>query len=138
MTASLEPAKKSRRGAAMIESPGVRCTNCLCIYPPACIKCPECGELNESKIPKHNAKKELEEIIDKREPWEREIVNLIATAKNRGLKKGWIFHAMKTKFGEEIAKHAWDTKVKHLKVWASREEKIQSLMPNLDDLPPPF
>lgn len=50
------------------------------------------------------------------EQWEIDLPNLIDTAKRRGYKKGYVFHHIKTIYGNEIAELAWK-RVKNLRRW---------------------
>ncbi len=54
------------------------------------------------------------------EQWEIDLPKLIDTAKERGYKKGYIFHHIKTTYGIETAEKAWK-RIKNLRRWPQRE-----------------
>lgn len=135
-TANINPPKKKRGERPYAGPPTTTCAKCYRVYYMALTRCPTCGHPNPIKVPKNDEKKELEEIIDNREPWERMTENLITTARNNGLKKGWIYFKLKERFTPEIADMAWKKKVQHLKVWPLKEQLMQSTMPDISDLPP--
>lgn len=50
------------------------------------------------------------------EPWELHLPFLVEKAKEKGMRKGWIYHTMKSKFGDEIADRSWP-RIRSLKKW---------------------
>lgn len=119
----LKPTKVKSNNKALLE-----CPNCFYIWPKeesdplpdGRYKCPECGHIfsiggdrpeTEDDI---TADKKLTEI--EFEPWEEELPDLISKAKKYGYKKGWIFHTIKRKYGEEASARAW-YRVRKMKKW---------------------
>jgi len=101
----------------------VRCEACFAMYPwkGNGAVCPCCGNKNTKNVdrtPLNDKKAILSEI--KLEPWEIELNRLIATARARRLRKGFIYYKMKEKYGEQIAERAW-ARVKVIRGWPKKE-----------------
>lgn len=104
------------------------CDSCFAIFPAAEVEdgcCPEC----EADLPKRirtaggkrihglgDDKEMVEKIV---EPWEMRLPTLLARAREKGLKKGWVYHMIRGEFGEEVAAKAWP-RIRNLKKWDTR------------------
>lgn len=104
------------------------CKFCRAIFPPTASVCPRCGCANEPEERDNTGERNtthsdgrLVEIDTNMEPWEFEKMRLINLAKQKGLKKGFIFHALKAKFGEETAKKAWES-ISRMKKWPTKAD----------------
>lgn len=53
------------------------------------------------------------------EPWELDLPMLVQRAKEKGLRKGFIYHTLKHKYGDEIADKAWK-RVRSMRKWPIR------------------
>jgi len=63
------------------------------------------------------------EVVEfKPEPWESDLAKLLETARNKGYRKGYCFHKLKDKYGEEIANAAWP-KIRSAKKWDVHERQ---------------
>jgi len=63
------------------------------------------------------------EVVEfKPEPWEGDLAKLLEIAKNNAYKKGYVFHKLKDKYGEEIANAAWP-KIRSAKKWNVHERQ---------------
>ncbi len=114
-------------GIPKIKKPAVKvCAACFACYEKAKFSaCPACGyedpeeERKEAQRLAIEAKNfELKLLEEKK--WNDELNNLVTYAKEKKFKKGWVFHTMKSRFGEEIADKAW-AKVKGIKKWPKPE-----------------
>jgi len=86
--------------------------------------CPACGA-DLTPIVRDGDGNEIEhdpgELIDKEiEPWEIELPSLVARAKEKGYKKGYVFHQIKSRYGLEAAEAAW-RRIKVMKRWPSQK-----------------
>lgn len=118
----LDPPK--RKKGDMREASVRECENCLAVYSARAKECPECGSENPEweKAQKDITEKagELKELVV--EPWEKELDKLIKFARDRGLKKGWIAHVLRDKFGETQGNQIWQSKIQRLKKWPTRDD----------------
>lgn len=128
--AEMDP-KKSRRKKKKeaSELPKlVTCKSCFAIYAhPGVGKplvCPACG-FQASKEDQTKYERKFDMIEVKKNEWEFFLENMLSLAKRRGYKKGFIFHRIKEKYGEDIANIAW-TRIKHLKKWEVTTTKPSS------------
>ncbi|HUS87838.1 MAG TPA: DEAD/DEAH box helicase [Desulfosporosinus sp.] len=87
--------------------------------------CPACGS-DMDPIKRDGDGKPIEheehvEIIDHDlEPWEIDLPLLLHRAKERGYKKGYIYHTLKVRYGVEIADKAWK-RVQRLRRWPIKD-----------------
>lgn len=106
---SLDPIPKSSRKKEKLPRL-LTCDVCFATFPWATNgnKCPACGHININEASK---KLEDEDFIlaevTKDLYWQAELKNLIDTAQKKQYRRGWLFHKMKQKFGDEIAEEAW-------------------------------
>lgn len=111
------------------------CLSCFAIFPAAELDdgaCPECGD----EMPKRDRKSggqrvhgltDNAEVVEKIvEPWEMRLPTLVARAREKGLKKGWVYYMLKGEFGEEVASKAWP-RVRALKKWDTRSKTVDAL-----------
>ena len=87
--------------------PVATCENCYAVFPVQTKLCPQCGHANEKadrKIVSVDGELKLltEEQYEKFKTKIR-FLELKRTQKEKGYKRGWIFHKMKEEFGESIA-----------------------------------
>lgn len=84
--------------------------------------CIACGELLNHLNKRDTGKRRFglgdnSEVIEyKIHPWEADLQKWCDEAKIKGHKKGWIFHMVKSKYGEDIANEAWP-RVRSLRKW---------------------
>ena len=57
------------------------------------------------------------------EPWELELPDLLAEAKFHGRRKGWVYHVLKAKYGDEVADKAWP-RIRATKKWAVKTRPV--------------
>lgn len=109
---------KALSGKAGI-APVKNCPACFSVYYVSCQSCPSCGEKNESAQKNKERKlQELEaELVErKRLNQEEQISKWIQIAKTKKLKKGWIYHMIKGRYGEKVANEKW-AKIKVMPKW---------------------
>lgn len=106
--AELDPPAKKKKKEIEFKLPATRtCEQCFAVFAGTLTLCPRCGHSQEQKI------KELMHVdgelvkISSSEQTEIHVKIFInelkETAKRRGYKKGWVYHRLKEKFGDEIA-----------------------------------
>lgn len=92
------------------------CPSCLCVLP------------NKTVSPGDPAYKGLDGTDEVREvivePWELELPGLIFTAQQKCLRKGWIYHTLRNKYGDETAEKAWH-RVKRMKKWPTNSMRTK-------------
>lgn len=101
-----------------------RCGECYAIYPTEEVdgECPECGAAVTSEGRRETGARihgltdndDIKEYVAP--PWELDLPALVAKAKEKGLKKGWLYHMLKGKYGEEMANEAWP-RIRSMKKW---------------------
>lgn len=117
---------------AVPKTPLILCPACYAIHARADIpddkKCPACGEALPASSKRTAGRKRLHgltensEVVEKVvEPWELKLPILLARAKEKGLRKGWLYHAIKGEFGESVANSAWP-RIRALKKWPVRQQ----------------
>lgn len=100
----------------------VTCDVCFAAFEKGTDVCPACGASLAKTKPREESSstagltenEEIKEIVI--QPWELELPGLIKTAKDRQLRKGWIYHRIREKHGEEMADIAWP-RIRSLKKW---------------------
>jgi superfamily II DNA or RNA helicase len=112
MECSLDPVPKKERKAAKPRT--ITCEECFAIFQwkGNGSRCPACGAENKKqarKIEEENKLFEMKEItsVKKKEPWEHDLNLFMDIARQKRYKKGYIFHRMKQKHGEDIAVKCW-------------------------------
>lgn len=124
-------------GAQKLSPPPVsQCGACCAWFPPTdAVKrdgkrhCPACGaelvaeERDAARRTEVDEAKELIEYLA--EPWENELNQLIATAIKRNMKKGFVWHKIQEKYGDEIGKKAWQ-RLRKMPEWFNEEKRTQS------------
>lgn len=107
------------------------CPACYAAFESGPTTCPGCGADLSQTRERTTGKRvhgltENDEIHEvKVEGWELELPVLVATAKAKGLRKGWLYHTLKAKYGNETADKAWP-RIRALKKWPV---KIQAPAP---------
>lgn len=99
------------------------CRACYATFEAGPTLCPVCGaSMVDVRVRTTGARihglTENEEVHEhKVAPWEIELPSLLARAKEKGLKKGWVYHMLKAKYGDEEANQAWP-RIRSSKKWA--------------------
>lgn len=102
------------------------CGSCYATYPSVEIGkdriCPSCGAKITSRDRTSGGARihglaDNHEVVERViEAWETALPDLIAAAKDKGFKKGWIYNVIKGKFGEDVAAKAWP-RIRSMKRW---------------------
>jgi DNA repair protein RadD len=106
------------------------CPECYACFTPeiaATPLCPACGEdctvarerTTGERIHGLTDNDQVAEV--KIEPWEIELPAIIAKAKQKGWRKGYIYHLLKAKYGEDVATRAWP-RVRAMKKWPTKNQ----------------
>ncbi len=99
------------------------CAACYATFESGPTECPACGASLVTTRERSTGKRvhgltDNDEVHEyKVEPWEIDLPTLVAKAQEKGLRKGWIYHTLKHKHGDEIADRAWP-RIRSLKKWA--------------------
>jgi DNA repair protein RadD len=107
------------------------CPTCYAMFESGPSECPECGGSVAQVKPRKTGKRvhgltDNEKIKEvKVEPWELELPILVAKAKERGYRKGWLYNALKTKYGDEAADRAWP-RIRSMKKWPIKAQAQKS------------
>lgn len=104
------------------------CPACYATFELGPTECPACGARLGATRERKTGKRvhgltdndEVHEVI--LAPWELELPDLVATARERGYRKGWIYNMVKSKYGAETADQAW-SRIRALKKWVTRERR---------------
>lgn len=98
------------------------CPSCYATFEVGPSECPACGgPLGETRARStgeriHGLTDNAEVKEVKIEEWEIALPDYVSIAKSRQLKKGWVYHMMKDRFGPDAADAAWP-RIRSLKKW---------------------
>jgi DNA repair protein RadD len=98
------------------------CMGCYATFETGPEACPCCGASTAEVRERETGKRihGLTENDDVREvavePWEAELGELIARAKEKQMRKGWVYHTLKAKYGDQAADAAWP-RIRAQKKW---------------------
>lgn len=127
--AELDPPEKKKKKEIEFKLPATRtCEECFAVFAGTLTLCPRCG---------HGQKQKLKELMHV----DGELVKISSSeqtdihvkifmnelkeiAKRRGYKRGWIYHRLKEKFGEELASKFMPKRI--VPEWVSRAQQASS------------
>lgn len=119
----------------------VLCQECYAIHVRADLDelvCPSCGATLPSRVRttggmRSHGLTDNHEVVEKLiEPWELDLPGLVAIAKEKRLKKGWIYHMIRGKYGEDVGNRAWP-RIRSIKKWdtnksSAPQQKIKGIL----------
>lgn len=122
--ASLDPQeKKSSKNAQLLPNVMIReCPSCMAVYEKTAQSCPACGAENEKEklVRKTGEDQNFNLVeIDERTAEDKYLDELLATARRKGYKKGFVFHKIAGRFGKETAEKLWP-KIRAQRKWQLR------------------
>lgn len=121
--ASLDPQeKKSSKNTQILPNVMIKeCPVCMAIYDKNLDACPSCGAENEKEeVKRKTGEDENFNMVEITEPPEELFLkDLLAIARRKGFKKGWLFHKIAGRFGKEAAEKLWP-KIRAQKRWQLR------------------
>ncbi len=98
------------------------CRECYATFESGPDACPSCGA-SLAEVRARSTGKRIHGLTDNDEthevtvePWELALPELVARAKQMGLRKGWVYHTLKAKYGDEMADKAWP-RIRSQKKW---------------------